>query len=151
MITTVETVEPMLSGSEKLASLKSPMKKIVAIEDSEMFTILLPTNTLVKNLSYLLSIFVTSVARLLPPCARFFILILLNDVNAVSVEEKNPENTSNTIIAATKPISLGPKLANSGKILVGAGSILNKVLSKIIVMIISYKYCYVKMFYFLLK
>ena len=122
VITTVETVEPRLLGSST-TPVNKPMKKIVAIDESAMFTILLPINTLVKNLSYLLSILLTRFARLLPLCARFFILILLNDVNAVSVDEKNAEKTSKIAITAMKPSSFGPKLAiKSGIILVLLGS-----------------------------
>ena len=59
-----------------------------------IFAILLPIKIVVRNLSKFSVISSTSSALSLSSLAKFFILILLTEVNAVSVAEKMPDNMS---------------------------------------------------------
>ena len=62
--------------------------------------IVFPTSIVVMSLSKFSVSSSTSMALLLSSAARFFILILLTDENAVSVPEKNVEHRTSAIIAA---------------------------------------------------
>ena len=74
------------------------MNITVAIEVVAMLAILLPIKIVVRNLSKFSVISSTSFALSLSSLARFFIFILLTEVNAVSVAEKMPDNTSKITI-----------------------------------------------------
>ena len=68
-----------------------------------MFTMLLPTRIVESSRLLSSDIFITRMAFLLPSEARFFILVWLNEVNAISLAEKNAEKASQICIK----ISLG--------------------------------------------
>ena len=63
-----------------------------------IFAILLPIRMVVRNLSKFSVISSTSSALVTSSLAIFLILILLTDVNAVSVAEKKPDSRSSNII-----------------------------------------------------
>ena len=71
-------------------------------EVARILTKLLPTNTVEINLSYRSINFSTEAARLLPLFAKFFRRILFALVNAVSVDENNPDKMISTISAINR-------------------------------------------------
>ena len=71
-----------------------------------MFEIVLPTNTAVISLSKSSHSNSACAALLLSSAARFFSLILLADENAVSVAEKNVEQSVSIIIATKYPFTV---------------------------------------------
>ena len=72
----------------------SRMARVVAREDADRFTILLPIRIADNILLESFVIFKTHSARASPSSANDLILILLTVVNAVSAEEKNADNSN---------------------------------------------------------
>ena len=76
-----------------LQSPKNAANNHVHMDDARMLTRLFPTNIVVSSFSYSSESFSAFSAFLLPSLTRFFSLILLTLVYAVSDAEKNAEST----------------------------------------------------------
>jgi len=89
-------------------SLKRLCVKIVAIDEAAIFTMLFPISTVLSIFLELFSTLFKTIAFLFSSSTRVLSLILLTVVKAVSADEKNAENKSNTTNTHSNAMSLGP-------------------------------------------
>jgi hypothetical protein len=88
----------------------------VEIEEARIFTMLLPTSTVVKSLSKFSAILSTLTAPLSPLSAAFFNRMRFREVNAVSDAEKNALNNIKITIAIIFPVLSPSKIKYPPKI-----------------------------------
>ena len=91
---------------KKLILLNTIMNTTVASDDAVRLTMLLPINKVINERSYPSRTFITNFADLLPPSAFTFILMRLQQENAVSVALKKAEKIIKTSMIKSVPIKL---------------------------------------------